>query len=194
VWNEIKTEPPFYHSMTDELKQAILHAAELMAISARTAPKARGMDAVDVRVVKEEDLERLAEEMERVASETGMSFFRRDAESVRMSDAVLLVSVDASEPKGLDCGGCGYGTCEEFREAVRKSGRGYRGPSCVLYVLDLGIAVGSAVKTASMLNVDNRVMYSVGVAALRLGMVKGNLALGIPLSATGKSIYFDRKR
>jgi len=60
--------------------------------------------------------------------------------------------------------------------------------------MDLGIAVGSAVKTASMLNVDNRVMYSVGVAALRLGMVKGNLALGIPLSATGKSIYFDRKR
>jgi len=181
--------------MTDghELKQAILHAAELMAISARTAPKARGMDTVDVRVVEGEDLERLAEEMERVASETGMAFFRRDAKSVRMSDAVLLVSVDASKPKGLDCGGCGCGTCGGFREAVRKSGKGYEGPSCILYVMDLGIAVGSAVKTASMLNVDNRVMYSVGVAALRLGMVRGNLALGIPLSATGKSIYFDRK-
>ena len=175
------------------LKEAVLRVAELMAVSARTAPKARGLDTLDIRIVSDRDLERLAEEMEKIASETGKTFLRRDAESVRMSDAVLLVSVDASEPKGLDCGGCGYGTCEEFREAVRKSGRGYEGPSCILYVMDLGIAVGSAVKTASMLNVDNRVMYSVGVAALRLGMVRGNLALGIPLSATGKSIYFDRK-
>jgi uncharacterized ferredoxin-like protein len=28
---------------------------------------------------------------------------------------------------------------------------------------------------------------------LRLGFMKSNLAYGIPLSATGKSIFFDRK-
>ena len=175
------------------LKEAVLRVAELMAVSARTAPKARGLDTLDIKVVSGHDLERLAEEMAKIASETGKTFLRRDAKSVRMSDAVLLLSVDASKPKGLDCGGCGYRSCDEFREAERAGGIGYSGPSCVLYVMDLGIAVGSAVKTASLLNVDNRVMYSVGVAALRLGMVKGNLCLGIPLSATGKSIYFDRK-
>ena len=175
------------------LKEAVLRVAELMAVSARTAPKARGLDALDIKVVSGRDLERLAEEMEKIASETGMTFFRRDAKSVRMSDAVLLLSVDASKPKGLDCGACGYGSCDEFSKARRTSGVGYAGPNCVFYVMDLGIAVGSAVKTASILNVDNRVMYSVGVAALRLGMVRGSLALGVPLSATGKSIYFDRK-
>ena len=60
--------------------------------------------------------------------------------------------------------------------------------------MDLGIAVGSAVKTASLLNVDNRIMFSVGVAAIRLGLLKDcEIVLGIPLSAYGKSIYFDRK-
>jgi uncharacterized ferredoxin-like protein len=37
-------------------------------------------------------------------------------------------------------------------------------------------------------------MYSIGVAALKLGLLKeSEIAFGIPLSAYGKSIYFDRK-
>ncbi|MEM2365908.1 MAG: ferredoxin domain-containing protein, partial [Nitrososphaerota archaeon] len=39
----------------------------------------------------------------------------------------------------------------------------------------------------------NRIMYTVGTAALKLGLIEGDVALGIPLSATGKSPYFDRK-
>jgi len=57
----------------------------------------------------------------------------------------------------------------------------------------LGIAIGSSAKQAGILNIDNRVMKSAGVAALKLGFCKGNVALGMPLSATKKSIYFDRK-
>ncbi|MGM0689531.1 MAG: DUF2148 domain-containing protein, partial [Bacillota bacterium] len=30
------------------------------------------------------------------------------------------------------------------------------------------------------------------VAALRAGMIKGEVAIGVPVSATGKNIYFDR--
>jgi len=60
-------------------------------------------------------------------------------------------------------------------------------------LLDLGIAVGSAVKVASDLNVDNRVMFTVGVAARALGYMRADVVIGIPLSATGKNIYFDRK-
>ena len=60
---------------------------------------------------------------------------------------------------------------------------------------DLGIAVGSAVKTAQIHNVDNRVMYSGGVAALNLGLFgkECTVAYAIPLSATGKNIFFDRE-
>jgi uncharacterized ferredoxin-like protein len=59
---------------------------------------------------------------------------------------------------------------------------------------DLGIAIGSAVKTAQVHNADNRVMYSVGVAARSLGILpeECSVAYAIPLSATGKNIFFDR--
>jgi uncharacterized ferredoxin-like protein len=59
-------------------------------------------------------------------------------------------------------------------------------------LVNLGIAVGSAVKTASIHNVDNRIMYTIGVAAKRLGLLDADVILGIPLSATSKNIYFDR--
>jgi uncharacterized ferredoxin-like protein len=68
----------------------------------------------------------------------------------------------------------------------------YAGPNCVLKISDLGIAVGSAVKTASIHNVDNRIMYTAGFVALKAGYLKGcSVAYGIPLKASGKSIYFD---
>jgi uncharacterized ferredoxin-like protein len=56
----------------------------------------------------------------------------------------------------------------------------------------MGIALGSAVKTASLLNIDNRIMYRAGVAAREMGLIDADFVMGIPLSATGKSIYFDR--
>ena len=61
---------------------------------------------------------------------------------------------------------------------------------------DLGIAIGSAVKTAQIHNVDNRIMYSGGAAALDLGLFgkECTVAYAIPLSATGKNIFFDRDR
>jgi uncharacterized ferredoxin-like protein len=60
-------------------------------------------------------------------------------------------------------------------------------------MVDLGIAVGSAVKTAQVFNVDNRVMYRAGAAARWAKLVDWDFVLGIPLAATGKNIFFDRK-
>ncbi|MCW4041076.1 MAG: DUF2148 domain-containing protein [Candidatus Bathyarchaeota archaeon] len=61
-------------------------------------------------------------------------------------------------------------------------------------LVDLGIAVGSAAKVASDLNVDNRIMYSIGVAAKKLKLLDADEIQGIPLSVSGKNIFFDRKR
>jgi uncharacterized ferredoxin-like protein len=60
---------------------------------------------------------------------------------------------------------------------------------------DLGIALGSAVKTAQIHNVDNRIMFSAGTAALNLGLLGKDcsVAYAIPLSVTGKNIFFDRE-
>jgi uncharacterized ferredoxin-like protein len=69
----------------------------------------------------------------------------------------------------------------------------FMGPTCVFKALDLGIALGSAVKTAGMLNVDNRIMYRIGAAAMKLRLLpEATVVIGIPLSAKGKSIYYDR--
>ncbi len=38
----------------------------------------------------------------------------------------------------------------------------------------------------------NRIMYRIGTVARQLGMIDADYVMGIPLSATGKSIYFDR--
>jgi uncharacterized ferredoxin-like protein len=49
------------------------------------------------------------------------------------------------------------------------------------------------VKTAGLLNVDSRMMYRVGTASLMLGLLpEATVVIGIPVSAMGKSIYFDR--
>lgn len=58
--------------------------------------------------------------------------------------------------------------------------------------IDLGIAVSSAVSVAAMDKVDNRVMFSIGKAAAEMGYAENVLWLGIPLSVSGKNIFFDR--
>jgi uncharacterized ferredoxin-like protein len=49
------------------------------------------------------------------------------------------------------------------------------------------------VKTAGILNADNRIMYRAGAVAKKMNLIEGELVVGVPLSATGKSIYFDRE-
>ena len=57
----------------------------------------------------------------------------------------------------------------------------------------MGIALGSAVKMAGLLNADNRIMYRAGRGGpASMGLIDADFVMGIPLSATGKSIYFDR--
>ncbi len=69
------------------------------------------------------------------------------------------------------------------------------GGVCAFNSIDLGIAVGSAISIAADFHVDNRVMYSIGKASMDLGFFGKDVkqALGIPLSVTGKSPFFDRK-
>jgi len=157
------------------LKNAVLRVAELMAAAAKTAPKARGVDNVVVAVIKNRnELDRLAKKMEELASEFG-EFFARDAKNVRDSEAVVLIGV-----KVVDLG---LKTPPDYKVDI----------NTVMSLLNLGIALGSAVKMASLMNIDNRIMYTVGLAAQRLGLIDAEYVMGIPLSAHAKNIYFDRK-
>lgn len=174
--------------------EGLMDAAKLMMVAARTAPKSGGVDDVETVLLYGEEKDKLAVEMERIGEERNKPGFLRDAKNVKDSDAVVLIGVNAARSFGLNCGACGYNTCKEFDEAVRRKGLDFEGPSCAFKILDLGIALGSSVKTASLLNVDNRIMYRIATAAHRLGFLeKSTVSMGIPLSAKGKNIYFDRK-
>ncbi|MGB7902107.1 MAG: DUF2148 domain-containing protein [Halobacteriota archaeon] len=174
--------------------EAVKTVAGLMALAARTAPKAVGLDSITIEIVTGKDQEKIAEKMLHLAAETGMDFFRINGEQVKVSDATFLIGVSGEKSLGLNCGGCGYVSCKDIEiagAAAKANKTDYKGPNCVFKVTDLGIAVGSAVKTASIHNVDNRVMYTAGVAAMKLGMFKGcSMVYGIPLKASGKNIYF----
>ncbi len=171
------------------MEEIMVTVANLMALAARTAPKAFGHDCIATRVVTGDDLGLLADEMVKYGRETGKINFDRDGENIRRSDAVLLIALNENKKLGLNCGACGHDTCSGARE---KEGAEFPGPLCAWRIVDLGIAAGSAVKTASILNADNRVFYRAGVVARKIGLIDGLLVIGIPISGYSKNIYFDR--
>jgi uncharacterized ferredoxin-like protein len=188
-----KISPPTIKSESAE-KEAILEAAKLMLVAARTAPKTAGVDDILTLIAYGENKDRIANKMNVMAQERKSEGFKRDAKNVRDSEAIVLIGVRGAKNAGLNCGACGFKDCAEFEKAKKKLGKDFVGPTCLLKALDLGIALGSAAKTASLLNVDNRIMYRIGTAALKLKMLsEATVIMGIPISAKGKSIYFDRK-
>ena len=175
-------------------KEAIMQVSKLMLVSARTAPKSGGVDDLLTAIVSESEKNSLAVEMENMAEERKIEGFKRDAKNVRDSEIIVLIGVRGIKKFGMNCGACGYATCNEFEKIEKKMGNDFAGPTCIFKALDLGIAVGSAVKTASNLNIDNRIMYRIGTAAMRLKMLpEASVIMGVPLSSKGKSPYFDRR-
>ncbi len=175
----------------------VLAVAKTMAVAVRTAPKARGVDAIETLIVFGEDLNSLGKAMEEHGENTPLrDGFKRDADCVRKSHAVLLVGLKDLHPKKidkpLDCGACGHENCAGFLRAEKKGGKDFHGPTCIFQAMDLGIALSSACAVAARFHVDNRMMYTIGGPALELGFMESKIIIGIPLSCTGKNIYFDR--
>jgi uncharacterized ferredoxin-like protein len=164
--------------------------AGLMALSARTAPKAAGKDFLEIKVAAGDQLEALADACVAYGKKKGHAHWERDGENIRKSDAILLLALKEAKATGLNCGACGFAKCSDLPEL--RDGGEFEGPICAWRIMDLGIALGSAAKTAGILNADNRIMYRAGVVAKQLKLIDGELVVGIPISATGKSIYFDR--
>jgi uncharacterized ferredoxin-like protein len=172
------------------MQNAIETVANLMALSAKTAPKGKGDDFIEIKILIGEEKDKVAEDMLRIAQERNLPLFTRDGNNVKDSQAIFLVGLLEHGSPGLDCKACGFEDCGEFDKA--ESEGDFNGPNCAIRLLDMGIALGSAVKTASIHNVDNRIMYRVGVAVKRLGLMDSNIIMGVPLSVTSKSIFFDR--
>ena len=170
----------------DTREEQILEVAGAMMTAARTAPKACGIDELEIATVTGTKIKKLAETMRDIGAATGRGFFLRDADNVENSQAVLLIGTH-EKVRALNCGLCGFATCAEKISNAPKT-------LCSFNMNDVGIALGSAAAVAADHRVDNRMMYSAGVAAEFLGLLPDCRAIfAIPLSASGKSIYFDRK-
>ena len=164
--------------------RALEHVAELMCLAARTAPKAKGLDNLHIRIVRGDEKARVTARMRAIAEE--VPFFGRDADNCDVAALVVLVGTRV-EPVGVPhCGFCGFGDCEGCRTA---------GGLCAYNSGDLGIALGSAAAVAARHHADNRMMFSFGKAAIEAGILPPDItiAVGIPLAGTGKSPFFDRK-
>ncbi len=183
--------------------------AKLMAVAARTAPKTAGADWVQTALLVGEEKTKIAARMLEVAEKKANKLAQSDqarAEAVRMDwgsdartveicNALVLIGIQGRKVAKLNCGGCGFGSCTDFskRKPLSIEEVDFPGAFCMFRVMDLSLASGSAVKVAMDNNVDNRLMQKVGIAALELGIISPcDLILGIPLSASGKNIFFDR--
>lgn len=163
--------------------QSAISAAQSMMTAARTAPKAKGVDIIEIILIEGDDMQRLADKMEEYGSSSGRPSFLRDAKNVRQSECVVIIGTKPN-PMGLNCYCCGHPTC---------ASKPTQEP-CAFNSIDVGIAVGSACATAADHRVDTRVMYSAGVAAAQLGLMEGCQQLvAILVSISSKSPYFDRQ-
>jgi uncharacterized ferredoxin-like protein len=179
------------------IKQTIETVISLMAASAITAPKAGGKNCLEIVALTEpSDLQKIADEMCQYASQSSKeNYWRRDASNIEKSQGLLLIGLAGPVTAGYDCGGCGYRTCKEFEETrkLQDFTMGYTGPHCIMRMMDIGVALASAAKQASILNIDNRVQQRVGATARALDYINCDVAMGIPISIDGKSIFYDRK-
>ena len=171
-------------------KDVIEELAKEMLVAARTAPKSKGLDTIITVFVEKKDYKKILEEMKKLFRETKMPLFERDAQNLKDSDACILIGVK-NNALGLNCGACGY-DCAGLEKA-RRGNTHYNGPNCAFKMMDLGIALGAAAAKAKDLCLDNRIMYSLGLAAKRAKLVNADILVAIPLSVKGKNIYFDRK-
>lgn len=176
----------YYSDQMEE--QALLQTAAQMCAAARTAPKATGKDVIYTMVITGEEKAALVAKMrefgERNFPNKGVAWYERDAYNVHRSQAVVLIGAKRSYRGISHCGYCGNKDCAACKEA---------GGTCVFASIDLGIAISSAVSIAADARIDTRIMMSIGKAAEEMRYLDEDILwMGIPLSISGKSIFFDR--
>ncbi len=165
-------------------RERLLQVAGEMMTAARTAPKGKGIDIIEVILLTDETIMQLSEAMVEYSDKTGMKFLLRDAENILQAEAIVVIGTKL-QVQNLNCGYCGFDTCTAKNE--------FPSVPCAINSTDVGIAVGSACAVAADKRVDSRVMFSVGRVVQELGWMPGcSNIYGIPISSTSKNPFFDR--
>src|SRR3989338_1263568 len=169
------------------IQTALMSVAQEMVIAAETAPKGCGENNMVSVILEEGAIQQISQKLNGMAKKYESPVFARDAENILSAPVMVLLGSKIKSLGLKKCGMCGMANCDEKNKPPEIP--------CVFNTGDLGIAIGSAVSVAMDRRVDNRIMYTVGQAALDMGILgpEVKIAYGIPLSATSKNPFFDRK-
>lgn len=169
------------------LENAAKSIGERMMLAAVTAPKGKGASNIVQKLIDGDDIKELSFKMKDMAEKYEVASFARDADNILQAECLLLIGTKVQTLGLKKCGLCGFSGCEEKAK--------YPNVPCSFNTGDLGIAIGSAVSVAMDNRADNRIMYTVGQAVLEYGLLgeEVKVAYGIPISATTKNPFFDRK-
>ncbi len=169
--------------------------ARLMKLAALTAPRANVQIRFLPRILTGKEIQitvviwQLREKNARLASLSVMQ------KNIAACDTCVIIGVKGWSVAGINCGACGYTCCEELIKEFntrKKRITDFSGPNCSVKLTDLGIILGSAVKTAQIHNIDNTVPVPLPSIPACSGMIAASHTR-YPFLATGKNIFFDRE-
>jgi uncharacterized ferredoxin-like protein len=164
--------------------ERLIQVANEMMTAARTAPKGKGFDIIEVAMITGNSIKKLSDAMVEYHKKSGLNFVLRDSINILNAEAIVLIGTK-QQIHNLNCGYCGFESCAEKQQ--------FPEVPCSLNSVDVGIAIGSACAVAADRRVDSRVMFSVGRVAKEIGIMPGcSNMYGIPISCSSKSPFFDR--
>jgi uncharacterized ferredoxin-like protein len=171
---------------TDFKTEMVINLAKQMCLAARTAPKGRGIDNLEMAVISGDDILRVAAKMKEIGEREQHPTFLRDSENVKVAQCLVVIGTKVKSMGLRYCGFCGFKNCAEAEKNKAL---------CAFVPGDLGIAIGSVVAVAADHRLDNRLMYTVGKAVMDMQILgpEVKIAYGIPLSVSGKNPFFDRR-
>jgi uncharacterized ferredoxin-like protein len=164
-----------------------LSMAHQMMVAARTAPKGKGRDTLEMLIIDGDNIKALSQQLHLMGDQLKVEFYHRDADNILNAEAILLIGTRI-EALGLNeiCQLCGFDNCTEKEKSPNTP--------CVFNTGDLNLAIGSAVSLAADMRVDNRIMFSVGKAAQAIKLFDNDVKIvyGIPIAISSKNPFFDR--
>ena len=163
-------------------EEAALAIAKNMLLAARTAPKACGIDNLEIGIATKQDIPAISQCLKEIYEIRKKEFLLRDSQNVLAAQCIVMIGCK-NIPTGIDCAYCGFDSCAAKPQNV----------PCFFASHDLGLAMGSAVAVAADSRVDTRIMFSLGLAIKQMKLLGDcDYCLAIPISVSGKNPFFDR--
>jgi uncharacterized ferredoxin-like protein len=181
-------------------QEAVRIAARLLLASGTTTPRVGGVGECTIHIVDDAcDIEDICQKMEEMADiKKSWAFFNRDAAMVRDADAVLIATSlrSLTDPADINCNMCGKLVCEYLKDEEKLPAEpdvAFTGPLCTFRAANMAYAVDGMVSQARNLGIDYGVYWSVGAAAMRMGLLPRatGFSLAVAISITEKSPFRD---